>query len=572
MILNKYFNNDNALKDKIDKSFKTLIKEYESRRYTDEEFLLLVKEQLDLLINENFNKNFKFREAVYTPVSKDYNDMLKEVIKDLNKSLTNCNMIDSNVDIAFNESDIENSIVYNESSYIYNLLKQLEELINEYSTGNTINIVETFDKDISNLNNNNVEINLEDNTLSLSSKRNEIYKEGINISIVDTNGFPGNTHLIDENKNDITFQGESGVNGNLNNIISQNNPEHFEIELFKVNQEVLDKTNYLGFSYKEDYSWITEDNELYLTIKIIPDKVVELNNIKILPYVNQNSDYIPCLLHKVIITDKGSKVINTKYNIEFDKTLIVNFETQEVREIILYFKQYNCYKCNIAHIYTLKNLSNNIYTNEPVDEIYNRNDFYKPSFNSLGYSLDVKTGELKLPTNDENYTYDENRIQNEILSFPKTDYIYDSYKEIFQAYRYVIGISSIILSNKTFEKEGVYYSNLYEFNNEIEEITLFSNETIKNNQEINYYISFDYGMTWIKIYNKDRSYEGPCTIKVNSYEPVYLRTNDSIYVDRLLSSSSFMLKIEMKAGDSNCMSPIVNNYRLKVKLGSEDID
>ena len=572
MILNKYFNNDNALKDKIDKSFKTLIKEYESRRYTDEEFLLLVKEQLDLLINENFNKNFKFREAVYTPVSKDYNDMLKEVIKDLNKSLNNCNMIDSNVDIAFNESDIENSIVYNESSYIYNLLKQLEELINEYSTGNTINIVETFDKGISNLNNNNVEINLEDNTLSLSSKHNEIYKEGINISIVDTNGFPGNTHLIDENKNDITFQGESGVNGNLNNIISQGNPEHFEIELFKVNQDVLDKTNYLGFSYKEDYSWITEDDELYLTIKIIPDKVVELNNIKIVPFIIQNNDYIPCILHKVIITDKGSKVINTKYNTEFDKIITINFDTQEVREITLYFKQPNCYKCNIAHIYTLKNLSNNIYTNEPVDEIYNRYDFYKPSFNSLGYSLDAKTSELKLPTNDESYTYDENRIQNEILSFPKTDYIYDSYKEIFQAYRYVIAISSIIMSNKTFENEGVYYSQPYEFNKEIEEITLYSNETIKNNQEINYYISFDYGMTWIKIYNKDRSYKGPCTIKVNSYEPTYLRTNDSIYVDRLLSSSSFMLKIEMKAGNSNCMSPVINNYRLKVKLGSEDID
>lgn len=572
MILNKYFNYDNFLKDKINKSFKTLIKEYESKKYTDEEFLLLVKEQLDLLVNENFNKNFKFREAVYTPVSKDYNDMLKEAIIDLNKVLVNCDDIDNNIDIVFNESDIENSIVYNESSYIHNLLKQLENLINEYSTGNTMNIIETFDKSTSNLNNNNIEINLEDNTLSLSTKHNAIYKDGFNVSIVDTNGFPGNTHLVDENKNEITFQGESSVNGNLNNIISQNNLEHFEIELFKVNQDILEKTNYLGFSYKEDYSWITEDNELYLTIKIIPDKVIELNNIKLIPYIIQNNDYMPSLLHKVIITDKGSKVINTEYNKEFDKSIIINFDTQEVREITLYFKQYNCYKCNIAHIYTLKNLSNNIYTNEPVDEIYNRYDFYKPSFNSLGYSLDAKTSELKLPTNDENYTYDENRIQNEIFSYPKTEYIYDSYKEVFQAYRYVIGISSIVMSNKTYEKEGVYYSQPYEFDREIEEITLFSDEVIKDNQEINYYISFDYGMTWIKIYNKDRSYEGPCTIKVNSYDPVYLRGNDSIYVDRLLSSTSFVLKIEMKTGNSDCMSPVINNYRLKVKLGSEDID
>ena len=82
--------------------------------------------------------------------------------------------------------------------------------------------------------------------------------------------------------------------------MSQNNLEHFEIELFKVNQDILEKTNYLGFSYKEDYSWITEDNELYLTIKIIPDEVIELNNIKLIPYIIQSMLLFQQKLHLMV--------------------------------------------------------------------------------------------------------------------------------------------------------------------------------------------------------------------------------------------------------------------------------
>lgn len=569
--LQKYFDNDNTLNDRLQLLYKFFIKKYLAHGIVNKtEFLYDLKNKIQELVDTVDKPTCKFKKAYFTPVSEDYNSMIKSALDDIQLNLYKYDEYDKLISNSFSDVTITKEMINNRLRYLWNLLDELKVVINEYSIDDNINIIEAFDRN-DYKNRFTANIDNDDNILTLPLSINKINKSNILVKIDDTNGYPGNTHLVDDNKNEISFKGLTGIHGNLNDITTSNANTYFEIELFNIDDNVLEKTNYLGFEYKENKSWVTNDKYLYLNLTITPSKSESCNNIKLVPFINNDNNYIPCFITKVLISDKGSNVKLINLNTYFDKTMIINFDTQVVKEVKLYFKQEYNYKCNICHIYSLKNIYTDVYTNEPIDEIYNRYDLYKPSYECLGYKYDNTTGNVIFPSNDKEYTYNETQIKNTILSLPNTLSIYNNYIESIEAYRYMIGITSVTISNKQYKEEGEFISDDYIFDSEIKEIQLFAEEDIKNDEKIKYYITFNDGIDWVEIFPRERAYEGVCNIKINSDIPIYERDEkESMYIDRLLSTKNFRLKIVLKRGVNINSTPIVYGYKLKVKTYGDD--
>lgn len=563
----EYIEEDKIFKNKCQTIYSTLLKMYKIGIIKNEsELLYKAKLEITKLYEECKYKTYKYRPAYYTPISEDYNNMIEEALNDILNVINYADLYSQKIQENIINTDMNDKYFYNNINEQLKVLTDLSDSVDSYSSSNLINFTNNFssNKNKSNMIDNSFGILHLPYSLSVTDNEYEI-------EILESNGFPGNTHVINRSINDIVFEGESNINADITNI-RESNSNSLEYELFQIDDETYNSCNGKGFEYKEGYSFINDDEQLNLTLRITPSKNnYKYSSITLKPFLPSQNTYTAALIQKIIVHSQDSSLQIYELSKVFDTSTTINFSEQYIKYIDIYLTQEIPYNVNIGHFYTIKNNNENeSYFNTIKDNTYNRAERYFPSITSLGLSYNVNTEALVQPNTSKEYNFSQSQAINDLFTTPTSYENEYSGIEIIKAKRYMIGINQIILSNHEYNEDGIYTSPTYTTESNITKLSLFTEDSINLNDDegyLKYYISFG-DDTWYNINPKQRSYLGKCEIRLNSPDPKSTRDTDKIYyIDKLLDTKSFILKIEMHKENTarSYITPIVYNYRIEIE-------
>lgn len=589
----KYGINTKAFEESLNKKISKINSDFINGKIKNQtEYMHSIKDEIyNYCVNyqkPNF-KNFKYNNIPY----KDYLTNSIDIIKDDMETILLASYDLSKIMVVSNDDINENiSILNSRSETLINKMQVLEKKISNLKRDSSLIFGESFNKDINTFETTAEEFiqktfcDISMNAITLPIKKQTTLNSDIDIEILDTsNGFPGNTHEVYYWSADkINFVGEENPQMNLENI-KRNNTNYtgvdlkdtswFEFEMYNLNEEDFIKYGNLGFKYKENISWIKEDNKLILNLKLTLKEQTNLNNIVISAIPNQNKDVAPPILKNITISDDYS--ITQSLNIEksFDNKIVLNFTTQSVKYIYLYFEQDDYYKTKVCRHYSL-NIDPLKIPKFLDNEYLNYIKYDKPihSIESLNLKYNSKDKKIVYPNtaNKDNFI-DKVYAISKLFDYTDTD-LYIK-REIVNANRYLIGLSEINVKYREYEKKGIYISPTYNLNKEIKKVVLVSDDNIPKEFDVNfeyikYFISFDGGTNYIKISPKHKSHLGSCCIIINSNEAILNRNKNAIYYDTLLEVKEFKVRIELERDEAmSDKTPLVYNYFVNV-LCEED--
>lgn len=575
MALKDYLDTSKTIRTKIVAIYNNLLKEYKDGNIKSQtDFNYKFKNQIRDYLKSLNEKTFKFYPAVSTPDSAEYNLMISSAINDINNNFDKLLNLKKYIDDSTDGTSINIDVLQGSAQLCNKVISDLSDSVINFAYSNASNIVESFADGATD----NLQCNISTNEkiLTLPITSAFVNNKDFNAEIYDSNGFPGNTHLVEEEQNGIIFDGEKAINGDIKAITDSSINTWFEYEIFNIDDDTYNACNGAGFSYKEGLSWITDGNELILKLRLTNLKTnKKFNWFSIVPYLPADKSYVPAILERVTIIGEES-TNDMKINKFMNDTMIVTFEEQDVKYVDITIRQTNPYQAKIGHIYSLKAENHNLNVFDNVaDKVYNRTDDFKPTVANLGITYNPETQQTEY--NNSTNKYDETSAQSDFFVLPNNNSAIKYGKECLLAQRYAIGIKNIALSQYVFQDSGEFYSKDYEFKDEIKSITLYAESSVPNNfdqsqQWIKYYIAFSNEDVWHEIYPTNMAYKGACTIEINSeLTETERKLNTRIcYLDRLLDSKNFQVKVVLKKPEgTQYSSPIVYNYRLNVETGDD---
>lgn len=543
---------------------------------TKTEYVYRIKHAVDMFY-KNINKPmYKFKEFYGVPIKEDIEYIVNSILRDISLMSDDCSVLSSIVDSILTESTYLNSITNKKIKSVSGSIKSLLDSTSTQTNNGKYNIYESFyNYDFSSGTASTTgEINTKIGAFSLSSIYTKNITKQCNIEVLPgSNGFPGNSHEVSLNNENITFIGENDLHNRLSSIIDNNLDTWFEYEMYNVKDE-NDILGYNGFKYKENISWISEDNVLKLNLRITLDTPEILNSIEIYPFIKSINGTPSFKVSKVIISN-GDVIIQTVYcNDDVNDNTIVEFNSQEVKFIDFFFEQKSYYETTCGrNIYNKEDMTNNNYFSKDLNDVYkySNDSFISPTVEDLGVIYDPISKSIIVPNSkQENYNYyDFEKTKNKLFY---NSNINSTIKSI-AAYRYIIGIKDIALKSKAYTNNGDYVSKVFSYDNPIKLITLYAKDYIPQyfykygnvNDFIKYFVSFDNGNKWIRVYPFEKAHLGQCSIAVNSSTIVSARNENINYVDLINDPTSFIFKISLSKPDEVTYdSPIVKNYKLIV--------
>lgn len=555
---------------------------------TETEYYYRIKNMLTDFYDSLTKPTFKYRPAVSTPMSDEYNAMITESYSDMEYIIKDCEALNELVSQSFIDAELSRTMMSNELNYISKKIAAIEKSIANNQSSGTVVFTELFNdfETVANLNSaKSCQINSYNGTLTLmhnSGSSASINKIEIDNEI--SNGFPGNTHCIDTLNNELHFIGQDGLHLNPQAMIDGNKDTWFEFELFSVTDEIRKQCNSYGFEYNEGVSWVNNDDilKLKLIVYLASDKTCSW--VTIAPYLSEVKGVKSCYLEKCEVISASGNVYEIAVNELFDDALTFPFPPQEVNRIEFTFAQPFKYLTKIGHFYytSADTSSMSIFQDYDYSDMFARVDGKKPSIGLLGIKYDPATkwityadSQTSIPDNDY--------IKDKLFTLPESTIAYKSNQEMIEAYRYMIGIRDIKISSNTFKESGEYVSNAFTTDEVITSITLESKEYIPgdNSEILRYYISLNGGITWHKIYPTHRAYQGIYKYYVNNDSIENLLTNDSTQkksknLSIVGEAKSIRLKIEMdrptNIDNAEYCTPIVHQYKLKLTTGGETIE
>lgn len=553
---------------------------------TKSQYAYEIKQAVFNFYNSMGKPTYKYIEASDVPSFVHYKDMVQKAVSDMSCVIQGCEHINSILE-EMNTSMIEETEGVNKNIYlIEGKIQEIENKIKTISDASSMVFTDSFEKnELNSYGEDNNENNLghadiDDGICGLASDK-WLTETGVNVSILDTsNGFPGSTHEVFETMSGTKFIGESDPRLNIHSVLTNDSKDWFEFEMFNLDDDVVLKTSSVGFKYKEGISWVSNDDELTLDLKITLNNPRVLNVLKIngIPKVNHYTDHP--VIKEIIIKDDyaGVQVINYgDYLLEKTK---INFKPQVVKEIIIKISQRDSVSTKVSRSYSL--------SIDPTKIPYFVNDDFKEftqidkptiSIESLGLSYNAATKGIVYPSTQSNNSF-LNKEYVKANLFYSTINASDNTKlftEIVDAYKYRIGISYIGLEYKEYVEDGIYISSEFEVDKPIRRVTLnaidkipksFINPDIEGEKRIpfiSYYISFNNEEEWIQVYPRTNHESGPCTVVVNSFLNIESRNKNITYIDRLIEPTSVRLKIELRRPvDVIDETPIVYEYNLDI--------
>lgn len=563
---------------------------------TETDYAYNVKQAVVDFYNNLGKPSFKFHEASDVPSFPHYIDMVKKARNDIETLLYGCSNIGDSITVSEEEMNDTIEILTKRTEGVLTNVSNLEKKIKSLRNAKDIIFSDTFTED----NNQYKEVNDEyenfadtsNGVLTLKPTQNKKVMDGFNLEILNTsNGFPGNTHEVYYSisnlmNSNIKYKGENNPSLNLKSLISHSDGSWFEFEMFNLDDDVKAETSNVGFLYKEEISWVTDDDVLKLNLKMYSDVAVKSNFFKITSIPKLNSNVTNPILKKIIVSDDIAEVQSISVEKELIDSVIVTFSSQMVKSILIEIEQPEGYLTDVCRQYAL-----NV---DPTRIPYFFNDEFKDYIQIEQPKESRRSIELlglKYNQKDSTFTYPSTKNENTFLTneYIKSQLFYNNsqsnnYKvqsEIVKAIRYSIGLKSIDLRIRNYLESGIYVSKEFSTIEPIKTLTFNSTDYIPDkfaeylkdgedfNSFIKYYISFDNGSKWHIINPRHKAHLGPCTMIINSNSIVSNRNKNITYIDMLYDPKSFIVKIELtRPLNINDESPVI--YEYNVNINSEE--
>ena len=555
---------------------------------TETEYYYRIKNMLAEFYLSLTKPTFKYRPAISTPMSDEYNAMISESISDMEYIIKDCETLNELVSQSFTDADLGRLMMTNELAYITKKISAISESIAKNQPIGTVIFTELF-SDLEATGNESSSKSCHVNTLDgiLTLRKGMNFSTLISKIEIDnevSNGFPGNTHCVDTLNNELHFIGQDGLHLDTKAIIDNNKDTWFEFELFSITDETRKACNSYGFEYDEGVSWVNNNEILRLKlIAYLPANSI-CSWVTVTPYLSEVKGIKNCFLEKCEVITSSNNVYQVAVNKVFDDTLVFPFPAQSVNRIEFTFTQPSRYSTKIGHFYyTSADTSNmSIFQDFDYSDVFARTKGIWPSISLLGGKYDPTTQWIAYANTKTELPTDE-YIKDKIFSLPKSTISQKANQEIIDAYRYTIGIRNIAMASYTFIEKGEYISKAFSTDDVITSISLDAKEYIpgEDPEVIQYYISLNGGTTWHKIYPMHRAYAGIYKYYVNNDSIENLLTsNNASKKSKNLSivgeARSIQVRIEMdrpqNIENKEYMTPIVYEYKLKLTTGGETIE
>ena len=585
----QYTNKSTTIDNKIDSLLSQINYDYNNGNIrTEIEYYYKIKNMLSDFYNSLTKPTYKYRPAVSTPISSDYNAMIVEASKDMEYIIKDCETLSEFVSQSFIDADLTRTMMSNELAYITKKITAIGESVTKNQSLGTVVFTELFN-DLETMGNTNslksCHINTSDGILTLrQGSKSSVSISKVEIDNDNSNGFPGNTHCVDTLNNELHFLGQDELHHDINAIIDSNKDTWFEFELFSITDEVRKQCNSFGFEYNEGISWINNEDILKLKLIVHLESVTKCSWVTITPYLSEIKGVKNCILDKCeVYTDSGN-VYEISTAQAFDDTLVFPFPPQDVIRIEFTFIQPSKYQTKIGHFYyTSADTTNmSIFQEYDYSDMFARIDGKKNSIGLLGIKYDPSTKWITYATSRDELPSDS-YIKDKLFTLPENTIASKSNQEILDAYRYMIGIRDIGVTSCIFTEYGEYISKNFVTNDVITSVTLETKEYIPgdNPDILRYYISLNNGITWHQIYPMHRAYQGIYKYYINNDSIENLLSKDTTNKKtKNLSipgeNKSIQIKIEMNLPEGieeeTYCTPIVYQYKLKLTTGGETIE
>lgn len=522
--------------------------------------------------------NMVLRNADVFPESSDYNNTMSEIKSDIEVINTECKTLEKVLEDAYNQIEIDRITI---SNLIDSMAKKYEKAVTRLDNINASDLfidsfitLKYFDKDA--CVKEPVAVNTTYKHISLAVETYENVNEKASIEVLDgSNGFLGNTHQVNLIDNEIKFVGDQGLKMQLSNILDENSETWLEYEIYKVSEEDKIRCLNLGFNYDEGLKWITDDDVLFLKLKISFKEPQLINTITMSPFIVSDKDAAPSVIEQITISDGKGNIRNILGSTEeFSSSKTYTCSKQYCKTVVFTFSQKLSHKTTIGHMYFKEVGSNNIdYFKKKEDNNSFRVEGQMPSVQNVGLLYDDRQKRYIQPSASYGETIKEEQIiKNNLFNTPTDTDDKISYIESFEANRMMIGIRDLSFSIYTYKSESEYVSVNYTSKKPIESVTITADEYIPDSFDTNkdwvrYYISVNDGAEWhpiipIGLYKQ----VGYSRYLINSGVSKEFRSSDIGYIETANEVHNIKVKIEMDrptdTQDIEYFSPIVYEYKL----------
>lgn len=559
---------------------------------TETEYYYRIKNMLSDFYTSLTKPTFKFRPAVSTPMSDEYNAMITESYNDMEYIIKDCEALSELVEQSFTDAELSRNMMSNE---LAQLSKQISAMGSSIVTNQGPGVVVFSDlfNDVSMMGNelasNHLDVRTTAGILTLANDKDiKIYPDQIEIDPNESNGFPGNTHVVDTMNSELHFVGQEGIHNSLLTLFDDTKDTWFEFELFSISDETRQKCNSLGFDYDEGVSWVNNKDILRLKMIITLDAEQTCSWLTVTPHLSDVKGANTCFLEKCEIITASNNVFLVAENIAFNEVLTFPFPPQQIKRVEFTFAQPSSYAVKVGHFYyTAADTANmSIFQDYDYTDVYARVDGPAPSVSLLDCKYDPSTKWITYPNSKQQKEdmLKERFSKDGLFTLPESTIEKKSNQEMIDAQRYMIAIKQISFSTGKFRAYGEYVSVVMTTDEVITSIVLESDEFIPGTDAeiLRYFISLNGGMTWHKIYPIHRAYQGIYKYYVNNDSIENLICADptkkfSKNLSIVGEPKQIQLKIEMDrpTGDEfegNYSTPIVYGYRLKLTTGGETIE
>lgn len=552
---------------------------------TKSEYAYKVKQAVFEFYKSMGKPTYEFTPASDVPSFVHYKNMIESAASDMSQIIKGCEYINGVLNEMDNVLLEETSVINDNVSMIDFKIKEIENRIKSISSASSMilsdsfefNDIDTDDESTKNLSHADVS-----EGLCQIAATDTISSNDFEVSILETsNGFPGNTHEVYDTMDGVKYIGEVDPRISIHSVTSKDKKDWFEFEMYNLDNEVRMKTSSVGFKYKEGISWIKEDNELNLDLKITfrTPRILNILRLNGIPKVNYQTEHP--IIKEIIIKDDYAGIQVIKYGDYLLENTTIQFKPQVVKEVIIKISQRDNVVTKVARNYTL--------SIDPTKMPYFFNDEYKDFTQIDKPTISIEALGLSYNKSDKSIIYPSTTSSNSFLNkeYTKANLFYSTnnttdnsklFTDVINAYRYRIGISYIGFEYKQYSENGVYISKSFESENPIKKVTLNAYDKIpgtfytieqdekeKDKPFIAYYLSFNNEEEWHRIYPRTLHSEGPCSIVINSFLNVESRSPNVTYIDTLMEYTRVRLRIELRRPiEVIDESPIVNEYNLDI--------
>lgn len=558
---------------------------------TQTDYLYAVK-QIVFEFYKNLGKpTFKFHPTADVPSYEDYVDMITKAISDMTVTVVGSQENFKSLSAAKAKTDEAVDILVKRIEGIVTVAEDLQGKINSIRRAAETTYSDDFLENRNTGHGNTNELTLTDTTtgsLMLGvSKNKSSSSDNIDIEILDTsNGFPGNTHEIFNSvgtvNNNIKYKGENNPHVNLS-LIKTNHGDYlstndwFEFEMFNISEQLRDSTCMIGFNYKEGISWISEDDELRLDLKLTLDNPSDANYIILQGIPKTNAGVSNPIIYQVIVSDDDVLMQTIDVNKELVGTVVIPFVTQKAKTVIVKLRQTEYLDVKVCRQFAIN--IDPIKVSKYIDDDYKnfiQVDRPNQSIELLGLKYDQQNQKIIYPNTKTTTTFmDAEYYKSQLFYNTMSSSNYKTKQEAVSASRYSIGVKEVDVRYRVYIKNGYYVSKTFLSEEPIKQITLNSEDYIPEsfkaylkdgeslNKYIKYYVSFDDGSEWNEISPRHKAHDGPCTILINSNAAVLNRNKNILYLDMISDPYTFKLKIELSRPDEiKDETPIVYGYNI----------